>query len=269
MSTLQLPAAWRARLQSLLERPPMRPRVPLWWHGQRIGSVEPGFFPYAGIAGNGLVRGSAAGWHVEGDDLSQSLARLAGQLRERRLTHTWRDELLAVRNDTGEVLGTVERAAVRPLGVPTHAVHLVGLDPQGSHWVQRRAAGKPVDPGLWDTLVGGMVPACDTVPQALERETWEEAGLRLAELRDVQYGGQVVTRRPSPEVPHGYVVEVLDWYRCAVPAGMQPANQDGEVDEFRAMPAGEAARRLQAGEFTLDAAAVLVAAFAAGTPASG
>ena len=126
----------------------------------------------------------------------------------------------------------------------------------------------PTDPGLWDTLVGGMVPATDSVPQALERETWEEAGLRLPELRQVRYGGQVVTRRPAADVPHGYVVEVLDWYACSVPHGMQPANQDGEVDEFRAMPADEVARRLQAGEFTLDAAAILVAAFADG-PVSG
>ncbi|MCC2675247.1 MAG: Nudix hydrolase-like protein [Ramlibacter sp.] len=263
MSVLPLPGAWRARLQSQVDRPPMRPRVPLWWQGQRIGSVEPGFFPYAGIAGNGLVRGSAAGWHVEGDDLSLSLASVANLLRERKLTHVWRDELLAVRNETGEVLGVVERAAVRPLGVPTHAVHLVGLDAQGRHWAQKRAMSKPTDPGLWDTLVGGMVPASDTVEQALERETWEEAGLRVADLHDMRYGGQVVTRRPSGEVPHGYVVEVLDWYCCAVPEGMQPANQDGEVDEFRRMACDEVARRLQAGEFTLDAAAILVAAFAA------
>jgi 8-oxo-dGTP pyrophosphatase MutT (NUDIX family) len=263
VSVLPLPGAWRARLQSQVDRPPMRPRVPLWWQGQRIGSVEPGFFPYAGIAGNGLVRGSSAGWHVEGDDLSRSLASVANLLRERKLTHVWRDELLAVRNETGEVLGVVERAAVRPLGVPTHAVHLVGLDAQGRHWAQKRAMSKPTDPGLWDTLVGGMVPASDTVPQALERETWEEAGLRLADLHDVRYGGQVVTRRPSAEVPHGYVVEVLDWYGCSVPQGMQPANQDGEVDEFRLMACDDVARRLQAGEFTLDAAAILVAAFAA------
>ena len=263
MSALQLPGAWRARLQSQVDRPPMRPRVPLWWQGQRIGSVEPGFFPYAGITGNGLVRGSAAGWHVEGDDLSQSLASVANLLRERKLTHVWRDELLAVRSETGEVLGVVERAAVRPLGVPTHAVHLVGLDAQGRHWAQKRAMSKPTDPGLWDTLVGGMVPASDTVEQALERETWEEAGLRVADLHDVRYGGQVVTRRPSGEVPHGYVVEVLDWYCCGVPEGMQPANQDGEVEEFRQMACDEVARRLQAWEFTLDAAAILVAAFAA------
>jgi 8-oxo-dGTP pyrophosphatase MutT (NUDIX family) len=134
--------------------------------------------------------------------------------------------------------------------------------------MQKRAASKPTDPGLWDTLVGGMVPASDTVPQALERETWEEAGLRMEQLHDVQYGGQVVTRRPAGEVPHGYVVEVLDWYRCVVPQGLQPANQDGEVAEFRAMDADEVARRLQAGEFTLDAAAILVDAFAAG-PVSG
>ena len=240
----------------------MRPRVPLWWRSHRIGSVEPGFFPYAGFAGNGLVRGSGAGWHVEGEDLSQSLASIANLMRERRLTHVWRDELLAVRNETGEVLGSIERAAVRPLGMPTHAVHLVGVDAQGRHWMQKRAASKPTDPGLWDTLVGGMVPASDTVPQALERETWEEAGLRMEQLHDVQYGGQVVTRRPAGEVPHGYVVEVLDWYRCVLPQGLAPANQDGEVAEFRALSADEVARRLQAGEFTLDAAAILVDAYA-------
>ena len=241
----------------------MHPRVPLWWSGQRIGSVEPGFFPYAGLCTQGLVRGTDSGWHVEGENLSSSLERIANALRERRLAGAWRNELLAVRNEKGEVLGVIERAAVRPLGIPTHAVHLVGLDAQGRHWMQKRALDKATDPGLWDTLVGGMVPASDTVPVALERETWEEAGLRLPQLPDVRYGGQVVTRRPAADVLHGYVVEVLDWYHCRVPDGMEPVNQDGEVAEFRRMGADEVARRLQGGEFTLDAAAILVDAFAA------
>jgi hypothetical protein len=39
--------------------------------------------------------------------------------------------------------------------------------------VQQRALDKANDPGLWDTLMGGMVSAADTVATALARETWE------------------------------------------------------------------------------------------------
>ena len=73
----------------------------------------------------------------------------------------------------------MERAVVRPLGITTFAVHLLA-SPDGRHWVQQRSLTKPNDPGLWDTLMGGMIPASDSMAQALERETWEEAGLRLS-----------------------------------------------------------------------------------------
>jgi 8-oxo-dGTP pyrophosphatase MutT (NUDIX family) len=180
------------------------------------------------------------------------------------LAHAWRDEQLAVRSESGAVLGTVERAAVRPLGIATHAVHLVGLDPTGAHWVQQRAFDKPTDPGLWDTLVGGMVAANDSLEQALERETWEEAGLRRTQLQDLRYGGHVVTRRPFSALAHGYVVERLDWYACTLPPNVLPCNQDGEVAAFRCMRADEVAQQLEQDAFTVDAALVLLAAFGNG-----
>ncbi|HEY0825883.1 MAG TPA: NUDIX hydrolase, partial [Ramlibacter sp.] len=91
--------------------------------------------------------------------------------------------------------------------------------------------------------------------------TWEEAGLRLAQLQGLRHGGRILTRRPFREVPHGYVVEVLDWYACTLPQGVLPANQDGEVAAFRRMDEEDLARRLERDEFTVDAALILLAAY--------
>jgi 8-oxo-dGTP pyrophosphatase MutT (NUDIX family) len=262
-------ARWRQALRARADRPPLRPRQPLWWGAERIGSVEPDLFERAGLAGGPLVdrcrRGTDEGWSLDGA-LSDTLAEIANALRERGLAHVWRDELLAVRGAQGEMLGVVERAAARPLGIATHAVHLAAIDAAGHHWVQQRAFDKATDPGLWDTLVGGMVPACDGLQQALERETWEEAGLHLAQLRDVRWAGRTVTRRPCSELPHGYIIETLDWYVATLPAGVLPRNQDGEVAQFCAMPPGEVTQRLEAGEFTVDASVILLEAFGRSVP---
>jgi 8-oxo-dGTP pyrophosphatase MutT (NUDIX family) len=172
----------------------------------------------------------------------------------------WRDEQLAVMDEGGVVLGTVERAIVRPLGIPTRAVHLLGYAPDGRHWIQQRSFAKANDPGLLDTLVGGMVPATDSTDEALARETWEEAGLELKQVQQLQHGGVITIRGPSNSGFGGYIAERIDWYRCVLPAGVVPANQDGEVQEFRLMPADEVVQRIGANEFTLEAALILAEA---------
>jgi 8-oxo-dGTP pyrophosphatase MutT (NUDIX family) len=262
-----LPADWRRSLADALDRPPQRPRQPLHWKGHAIGSVEPELLAQpalrAWLASAAPLQPQAQGWAVRGDDLSASLARIAAALRDAGLAHTWRNELLAVRDAHGQALGAVERAVARVLGVATEAVHLAAWAPDGGFWLQQRAFDKPTDPGLWDTLVGGMVPAGETHEGALPRETAEEAGLQLAQLRDLAYGGCLQVRRPAAEVRHGYVVERLHWWRAVLPEGVSPANQDGEVAGFACMPAAAVARRLAQGEFTLDAAAILLRADAA------
>ena len=272
MSRLQPAAAGRERLRAAADAPPRHPRVPLWWGTERIGSIEPDLFDRAGLAGGPLVRSEqrqdTEGWRVEGE-LTASLARIAEVLRDTGLAHVWRDEQLAVRGDSGVLLGTVERALARPLGIATHAVHLAATDPEGRHWLQQRAFGKPTDPGVWDTLVGGMVPASEATAQALERETWEEAGLRLAQLRELRHGGRILTRRPFRELAHGYVVEWLDWFTCVLPAGVVPNNQDGEVAAFGLMSAQEVTERLERDELALDAGLVLLAAYGEGRHSRG
>ena len=198
------------------------------------------------------------GWRLMGD-VTVSLNQLAKVLYDAGLAGEWRGEQLAVHDQFDHLKGTVERAAVRVLGISTLAVHLVGQAPDGRYWVQQRALDKDNDPGLWDTLMGGMVSAADTVDTALARETWEEAGLKMSALQNVRYGGRIATRRPSTDGGgSGYLVEDIDWYRCIVPEGVVPVNQDGEVAQFRLMESGELVAALQRGEFTTEAALILV-----------
>jgi 8-oxo-dGTP pyrophosphatase MutT (NUDIX family) len=267
---------WLAVLHASADRPPLRPRLPLLAGAQVIGSVEPDFINKIILQplpdGRHLLQkdehSGGLAWAVLGE-LSASLDALAHAMRAQGLCGAWRNEQLAVHSAAGQRLGTVERAAVRPLGISTQAVHLMGFvsvsGPDSHIWVQQRALDKSNDPGLWDTLMGGMVGDSDSLAGALERETWEEAGLRLTQLRNVVHGGRVSLRRPTREARHamadaGYMVEHIDWFRCSVPAGVRPVNQDGEVAQFVLLERRELLDRLQRDEFTTEAALVLLAA---------
>lgn len=264
MSALALDAHWLARLRARADLAPRAPRQPLWWGDSRIGSVEPDFFVRL-AAPAGLVRAAQrageAGWELQGEPTT-SLDRLARAMRDTGLAHVWRDEQLAVTDDTGRTVGTVERAAVRPLGITTFAVHLAAVSPDGRHWVQQRSLSKANDPGLWDTLMGGMVPAQETLESALARETFEEAGLALAQLQGLRWRGRIPTRRPSSDVEGGYLVEHIDWFTAVLPSGIAPQNQDGEVERFALIDSGRMAAMLLGDEFTLEAALVLAQAAA-------
>ncbi|WP_295957149.1 NUDIX domain-containing protein [Rhodoferax sp.] len=256
---------WLAQLRADADQPPLRPRAPLWAGRAQVGSVEPEFIrkielqriPYLHRLLLKIEQNGKAGWQLQGDP-TNSLAHLAHALRDAGLAAAWRDEQLAVSDAEGQAFATVERAVVRALGITTHAVHLVGAAPDGRVWVQQRALTKPNDPGLWDTLVGGMVSAADNLDTALERETWEEAGLRLPTLQALRPGGQLTTRRPSTDSGGaGYVVEHIHWYACTLPAGLEPQNQDGEVQGFALLTPALLVQQLEEGAFTDDAALIL------------
>jgi 8-oxo-dGTP pyrophosphatase MutT (NUDIX family) len=259
---------WQEALRRDAVQAPLRPRLPLWAGDAVIGSVEADFFSKTGHkpAPDGALplsktqRHGVGGWQLEGDPTA-ALAQIALALHEAGLAGAWRDEQLAVTGETGERVATVERAAVRPLGIKTFAVHLAATTADGSHWVQQRALTKSNDPGLWDTLMGGMIAASESVKHALERETWEEAGLRMGQLQRLGYGGLVGTRRPSRDGGgSGYVVEDIHWFRCVLADDVEPCNRDGEVSQFALLSPQALCTRLQQGEFTLEAALVLCAA---------
>jgi len=129
-------------------------------------------------------------------------------------------------------------------------VHLNGYADDGTLFVARRAPHKPIDPDRWDNLVGGMVPADETLEQALERETWEEAGIELDRV-EVHHGRSFHMRRPVAE---GYQSERIHVFDATLPAETTCANQDGEVAAIARRTLTEVVQAIEDDAFTLEAA---------------
>jgi 8-oxo-dGTP pyrophosphatase MutT (NUDIX family) len=183
------------------------------------------------------------------------LDEIAHRLRAGGIVRGWRNEQLDVRTPSkAEPLATIERAACRALGIPTHAVHMNVFDQVGQLVVARRADDKPIDPGMWDNLVGGMVASGEDELTALARETKEEAGLHLAQLK-LTRGGLVRERRPVIE---GYMIESVQVFDTVLPADTVPRNEDGEVAAIETRSIDDVLQAIGRGEFTLEAALVTV-----------
>ena len=153
----------------------------------------------------------------------------------------WRNELYRI-----EDLFEIERAAARPFGLTTHAVHVNGISFDGKMWLARRSATKPIDPGLLDNLVGGGLTAGLSVEQVLVKEAWEEAGIPAELARRARLGGSAQILR---EVREGVQSETVHVYDLELPDRFQPRNQDGEVSEFLLVELHEVERL----ELTLEA----------------
>ena len=120
---------WLAELRRRAALPPLVPREPLRFGPAEVGSIEPAIG--ARMAADGVpLRHERGAWQVSSRD-DEALAELAAWLREQGLASRWRDELLPVIDAEGKLHGAIERAAMRPLGLITQAVHLVGRHPDG------------------------------------------------------------------------------------------------------------------------------------------
>jgi 8-oxo-dGTP pyrophosphatase MutT (NUDIX family) len=180
-------------------------------------------------------------------------------LRGTGLIRAWRDETFAVVASPADApLARIERAAARFWGTLTFGAHcnayVADAAGRATHlWIARRSHTKPTDPGMLDNLVGGGVPHGQTPFQALVREGWEEAGLPPGEMACAAPGRVIGLLR---DIPEGLQNEHLHVFDLALPAGLQPVNQDGEVAELWLAPL-EQALALAAGDaMTVDAALV-------------
>lgn len=255
-----LPDWWQA-LAARAALPPTRPRVALRLDGApgapAIGSIEPALA--ARLRSAGLPLRARDGAEFVTGHADEALACIARSLHEQGLSHRWRDELLAVTaldDADATPLARIERSAVRPLGIRTRAVHLIAFTPLGRVWIQQRALDKATDPGQWDTLVGGLVAADESDAEALARETQEEAGLRVADLRELNHADRLTIRRPVSE---GYMVEQIEVFEAVVPAHLEPRNEDGEVERFDCLVPKELVGLIADGRLTLEAALMLAA----------
>jgi isopentenyldiphosphate isomerase len=184
-----------------------------------------------------------------------ALDEVVRMLHEEGTVSGWRDEILGIAPVWGETsLFHIERAALRSFGLPLHAAHLNGIAADGRMWLARRSESKPIDPGCWDTLVGGGIGNGLEVTETLLKECAEEAGMDEALARRARPAGAV---RIGRSVPEGWHEEIIFVHDLVLPEGFVPVNRDGEVQEFRLLPLQEVAPLLEGEEVTVEASFIL------------
>lgn len=85
------------------------------------------------------------------------------------------NEMLPIVNEDGKQIGQATRGECHGGSMLLHpVVHLHLFDKEGRLYLQRRPEWKDIQPGKWDTAVGGHVDLGETVDIALIREAREE-----------------------------------------------------------------------------------------------
>lgn len=224
-------------------------RVPVRLAGQVVGSVARQHLP----ALPGLAAADGA---VDLPADAGALDALNRALHAQGLIAGWRDEAFPVfAPGSRRELLRMERAAARFWGTLTLGAHangfVAGADGRpAALWIAQRSFDKSTDPGKFDNLVGGGVPAGQSPWQTLQREGFEEAGLEAACMAGARPGRVLAVERAVPE---GWQHEQLHVFDLALPPGLVPRNQDGEVQGFERLPLPEAVALARSAAMTVDA----------------
>ena len=89
------------------------------------------------------------------------------------------EEIFSIVNTEGEVVGSATREECHAGTFLLHpVVHLHIFNSAGELYLQKRVMTKKIQPGKWDTAVGGHVDYGERIEDALLRETREELGVR-------------------------------------------------------------------------------------------
>ena len=87
-------------------------------------------------------------------------------------------EIFPVVDENGKVIGSATRGECHSGRMLLHpVVHLHVFNSKGEIYLQRRPDWKDIQPGKWDTAVGGHIDYGETPEEALQREVREELGI--------------------------------------------------------------------------------------------
>ena len=88
------------------------------------------------------------------------------------------NEIVPIVDENGKTIGSATRGECHNGSKLLHpVVHLHLLDSKGRLYLQQRPLWKEIQPGKWDTAVGGHVDYGEEVAVALLREVREEIGI--------------------------------------------------------------------------------------------
>ena len=87
-------------------------------------------------------------------------------------------EIFPVVDESGQVIGSATRGECHSGSKLLHpVVHLHVFNSKGDIYLQKRPEWKDIQPGKWDTAVGGHIDYGETPEEALHREVREELGI--------------------------------------------------------------------------------------------
>lgn len=158
-----------------------------------------------------------------------------------------KEEWFPLVDSDGSVIGKATRKECHSGSKLLHPViHLHVFNDAGDLFLQKRSESKDIQPGKWDTAVGGHVDWGETVEDALRREAMEELGIigftpqlvtcyefeseierELVHIYKTTYNGDILTNKDEIE-------EGRFWTLAEVKAGMGKGiftpNFEGELD---------------------------------------
>ena len=155
------------------------------------------------------------------------------------------EEKFPIVNEQGEVIGSATRGECHSGSKLLHpVVHLHVFNSKGDIYLQRRPAWKDIQPGKWDTAVGGHIDFGETPEEALRREVREELGItdfvpmpidkyvfesqrekELVYVNRTTYDGEI---RPSTDELDGGRFWTLQEIREAIGKGLLTPNFESE-----------------------------------------
>lgn len=149
-----------------------------------------------------------------------------------------KDELFPLVDEQGNIIGAATRGECHDGSKKLHpVVHLHVFNTKGELYMQKRPEWKDIQPGKWDTAVGGHVDLGESVDMALKREVREE--LNITDF--------------TPEFVISYVFEsdiereLVFVYKTVYDGAIQPSN---ELDGGRFWSIEEIKENLGKGVFT-------------------
>ena len=149
------------------------------------------------------------------------------------------NEQLPVVDESGNILGAVARDHAHDGSKILHpVVHLHVFNSRGDLYLQRRPDWKDIQPGKWDTAVGGHIDLGENVERALQREVGEELG--ITDFTPESLGHYVFESQRERELV--YV------HRCVYDGAIRPSAQ--ELNGGRFWSAAEIEANTGKGVFT-------------------
>ena len=109
-------------------------------------------------------------------------------------------EMFPIVDEQGNITGAATRGECHSGSKLLHPViHLHVFNSKGNLYLQKRPEWKDIQPGKWDTAVGGHIDLGESVEIALKREVREELGITdfTPELLTAMYSNRIVRKNLS------------------------------------------------------------------------